>query len=98
MDPLTEFQRAVTPRTFLGRSAVGIGGLALAWLLNGGLSGAEARRGSLGTLRALHHAPRARRVIFLFMSGGPSHLDLFDPKPRLRELQGKPLPPSLLKG
>jgi hypothetical protein len=41
--------------------------------------------------------PKARRVIFLFMAGGPSHVDLFDPKPRLRELEGQPIPPELLK-
>jgi hypothetical protein len=39
-----------------------------------------------------HHAPKAKRVIFLFMDGGPSHVDLFDPKPRLNRDQGKPLP------
>jgi len=43
-------------------------------------------------VRAPHHAPKARRLIFLFMSGGPSHVDLFDPKPKLNEFAGKPLP------
>src|SRR5262245_54485950 len=43
-------------------------------------------------VRAPHHPPRAKRVIFLYMSGGPSHVDLFDPKPRLATDNGKPLP------
>jgi hypothetical protein len=87
MGPQEELRKAITRRTFLGRSAAGIGGLALASLLNGGLSAA-----------APHLAPRARRVIFLFMFGGPSHVDLFDPKPRLRQLQGQDLPPSVRNG
>src|SRR4026209_749596 len=41
-----------------------------------------------------HHAPKAKSVIFLFMEGGPSHLDLFDPKPALDKLAGKPMPES----
>src|SRR5439155_25781561 len=43
-------------------------------------------------VRKPHHAPRAKRVIFLYMPGGPSHVDLFDPKPRLAADNGKPLP------
>jgi hypothetical protein len=88
MSPHEEFGKRLTRRAFLGRSAAGIGGLALASLLNGSLSAAP----------ALHFAPRARRVIFLFMFGGPSHLDLFDPKPRLRQLEGEDLPPSVRAG
>src|SRR4051794_3935646 len=52
------------------------------------------------TIRPPHFAPRAKRVIFLFMSGGPSHVDLFDPKPRLQSDTGKPLPfamPALVR-
>src|SRR5438309_235208 len=84
MDPRTAISRAITRRTFLGRSATGLGGLALASLLNGGLSAARP-----------HFAPKAKRVIFLFMAGGPSHVDLFDPKPRLREFHGRELPKSV---
>jgi hypothetical protein len=87
MDPRQELALALTRRAFLGRSAAGVGALALASLLNGDLSGAAPAR--------LPFAPRARRVIFLFMFGGPSHVDLFDPKPRLRELQGQDLPKSV---
>ena len=48
--------------------------------------------------RAPHFAPRAKRIIFLYMLGGPSQLDLFDPKPELAKRDGEPIPESLLKG
>src|SRR6266481_3839911 len=48
--------------------------------------------------RTPHFAAKAKRVIHLFMAGAPSHLDLFDPKPQLKKLEGKPLPPSVIKG
>jgi uncharacterized protein DUF1501 len=51
-----------------------------------------------GMLKVLHHAPRAKRVIYLFMSGGPSHIDLFDHKPALRKLHGTELPASIRMG
>lgn len=76
-------------RQILGRFANGFGTLALASLL------AEESAGQAGdplALRAPHFAPKAKRVIFLFMSGGPSHVDTFDPKPRLAQEAGKPLP------
>jgi hypothetical protein len=98
MDPRQEFSREMTRRTFLRHSGVGIGGLALASLLNGNLFGAGSSRPTSGAIPSLHVAPRARRVIFLFMSGGPSHLELFDPKPKLRQLQGQDLPESFRKG
>src|SRR5438552_4312374 len=87
MDPRQELARAVSRRVFLRRSGMGIGGLALASLLNGDLSPLARASGS-GRLRA-------KRVIFLFMFGGPSHVELFDPKPKLKELQGKELPASV---
>lgn len=80
-----------TRRAFLGRSAAGIGSAALASLFSDRLLAGG------GTLPGLHHAPKAKRVIFLFMAGGPSHIDLFDPKPRLNELDGKAIPKELLK-
>jgi hypothetical protein len=83
-------RQALTRRAFLGRSASGLGSLALAALLDG-----EGRGATGGALPRLHFAPTAKRVIWLFMSGGPSHLDLFDPKPRLARLQGKELPESV---
>jgi hypothetical protein len=71
-------------RAFLRQTAAGLGVMAL-----GSLLGADAR--------ATHFPARAKRVIFLFMAGGPSHVDLFDPKPRLNALDGKPIPAELLK-
>ncbi len=82
----------MTRRTFLGRSAAGIGSIALGSLLQNDLVA-----GSVGALSSLHHPAKAKRVIFLFMAGGPSHIDLFDPKPKLNELDGKPIPDELLK-
>ena len=75
-------------RQMLQRSAVGFGAVALDALLGGSAGGAE--RGPAE--KAPHFAPRARRVIFLFMKGGPSHLDTFDPKPQLQKDNGKELP------
>ncbi|MEZ5429868.1 MAG: DUF1501 domain-containing protein [Verrucomicrobiales bacterium] len=70
----------------------GLGTVALASLLRDeGLLAAEATRGP-------HFAPRAKRCIYLFMEGGPSQMDLFDPKPKLNELDGQPMPESLLQG
>jgi hypothetical protein len=75
-------------RQMLARCGNGFGLLALGGLL------AEARGADLNPLavKRPHHTPRAKRIIFLFMTGGPSQLDLFDPKPRLKTDHGKPLP------
>ena len=81
----------LTRRAFLGNSAAGLGALALASLLKPEVFAAG------GILGQTHFAPKARRVIFLFMAGGPSHVDLFDRKPKLNELEGQPIPPELLK-
>ncbi|HEY3787242.1 MAG TPA: DUF1501 domain-containing protein, partial [Urbifossiella sp.] len=77
-------------RELLASAGSGFGLLALADLL----SAAEAsdRAANPYAVRQPHHKPRARRVIFLYMPGGPSHVDLFDPKPRLAIDNGKPLP------
>ena len=90
MTPLDESLRATTRRQFLGRGTTGIGVMALASLLNEKLFAA----GQGG----LHFAPKAKRVIYLFMSGGPSHIDLFDPKPELTRRTGEVLPDSVRKG
>src|SRR5687768_9075788 len=100
MDISRERELWVTRRQFFGRGAAGIGTAALASLLNprlfAGEAGATAAGGApaanaavmRGALDALHHAPKAKRVIYLFMSGGPSHIDTFDYKPKLAELNG----------
>jgi hypothetical protein len=76
-------------REFLQRCGGGFGALALAHLLQ-----AEARAAAQHAPRAPHLRARAKSVIFLFMEGGPSHLDTFDPKPLLNKLAGQPLPES----
>ena len=53
---------------------------------------------SRGVVNPLHHAPKARRVIFLYQAGGPSHLETFDYKPKLAEMHGKGMPESFTKG
>src|ERR1700694_2674631 len=89
MDPKKEFELAVTRRQFFSRTSTGIGTAALASLLNPQLFGANA-----GLAGVPHFAPRAKRVIYLHQSGGPSQLDLFDYKPALRKQQGVDLPAS----
>src|SRR5687768_10613337 len=80
-------------REALRRFANGFGLLGLAGLLaDEALSSAAAAAADPLVARLPHFGPTAKRVIFLFMSGGPSHVDLFDPKPRLAEMNGKPLP------
>jgi hypothetical protein len=90
----------LTRRQFFGRSATGIGAAALASLLNERLFAAAVDPGlkSHGVLPALHFAPKAKRVIYLFMSGGPSHIDLFDHKPKLKDYHGQELPASIRMG
>jgi Protein of unknown function (DUF1501) len=100
MNPVEEFDRLLTRRHFFGRTAAGIGGVALASLLNERLFAADADASlkTHGALPALHFAPKAKRVIYLFMSGGPSHIDLFDYKPNLRSHHGQELPASVRMG
>jgi len=95
-----ERQLLLTRRQLFGRAAAGIGTVALASLLNPSLLAAPAatRPATFGALPALHLAPRAKRVIYLFMSGGPSHIDLFDHKPRLAALHGTELPATIRMG
>jgi hypothetical protein len=89
-------RQSLTRRELLSRSGCGFGLLALADLLAteaGATNAGEASRAVQPyAVRAPHHTPRAKRVIFLYMPGGPSHVDLFDPKPRLIQDNGKPLP------
>src|SRR3954447_13932594 len=90
-----------TRRDFLAKAGLGFGNLALSALLAGDglLPGARADAPEIDPLRPLaprppHFAPGVRSVIFLFMEGGPSHIDLFDPKPELTKRHGQPLPSS----
>ena len=89
MNPLHENSLHVGRREFFGRSAAGLGTAALASLLaRDGL--AAGRSGGLPELP--HFTPKAKRVIYLFQNGGPTHVDLFDYKPKLIEMHGQPLP------
>jgi hypothetical protein len=85
-----------TRRHFFQECALGIGSMALASLFNEGRA-APAPSDPLAP-RPGHHPPRARNVIFLFMAGGPSQLELFDHKPKLQELHGKPIPQEFIQG
>lgn len=84
----------MTRRHFFGRSATGIGVAALANVFSKDL-----RAAAHGGLPGLpHFAPKAKRVIYLFQSGGPSQMELFDYKPRLADFQGQDLPESIRNG
>ena len=90
---------ATSRRDFLARAGLGFGGLALAAMM-ADEAGADVPQ--IDPLRPLaprppHFGAKARSVIFLFMEGGPSHVDLFDPKPELTRAHGQPLPPSFGK-
>ncbi len=84
-----------TRRSFLGRASQGLGAVALGSLLGSTRLAAAPARGSLTSLPL---PQKAKRVIWLTMAGGPSHLETFDPKPKLAEMHGKPMPESLTKG
>jgi hypothetical protein len=89
---------ACSRRDFLSRAGAGFGGVALASLLaNGSSAGTSKRRRNPLAAKSGHFAPRAKSIIWCFMDGGPSHLDLFDPKPTLAKLAGQPLPGSFTK-
>jgi hypothetical protein len=91
--------RLLQRRTFLGNALRGVGSVALASLLDSGVLRAGEDSGRWrGVLSAPHVTPKARRVIFLVMAGGPSHLETFDHKPKLAEMSGKPMPESFTKG
>jgi hypothetical protein len=92
MKPTYDDLMRSTRRHFLGKVGLGLGSLAMAKLL-----GPDARAAAQpGVLDALHHAPKAKRVIYLFQAGGPSHLETFDFKPVLREGHGKALPKEVI--
>ncbi|MEY2598983.1 MAG: hypothetical protein RLZZ142_1242 [Verrucomicrobiota bacterium] len=89
-----------TRRAFLTESALGFGGLALASLFGAERASAEEAGGARwsGVLARPHVAPRAKRIIFLCMAGGPSHLETFDWKPELKRIDGDAFPDSFTKG
>ena len=94
-----ELKLAMTRRHFFGRTAGGIGGAALASLLNPALFAANVQDRRTGGLAGFpNFPPTAKNVIFLFQSGGPSQMDLFDYKPALKKYQGQDLPDSVRMG
>jgi hypothetical protein len=103
---LEQFRRRETRRSFLGRTSRGIGSLALASLINpsallGATPTTKPAHGAdhwNGIISPLHFPARAKRVIYLYMAGGPSHLETLDYKPKLAEMSGKPMPDSFTKG
>jgi len=100
MHPLRESELIETRRHFFGRSAAGIGTAALASLMNPSLFAApQDKPAVVGGLPGLpHFAPKAKRVIYLFMSGAPSQLDMWDYKPKMNEFYDKDLPDSVRNG
>jgi hypothetical protein len=100
MNLFEDLNTLTSRRAFLARSSTGLGALALSSLLGGRLIGAEKASPTAGggMVRELHHAPKAKRIIYLFQSGAPSHIDLFDNKPKLKELTNTELPASIRKG
>src|SRR5881397_1902671 len=99
MNPIFENRLLMTRRHFFGRTATGIGAAALGSLLNpnvfAALSGEESSKPPLGKP---HFPPTAKRVIYLFMAGGPAQMDLLDYKPTLEKLHGSELPASIRMG
>ena len=88
MDPLLEFQQHLTRRHFLGATGVGMGSLAMAGLLGDSMAVADTTS---------HFTPRAKRIIYIHLAGSPPQHDLLDPKPVLKELDGKPCPDSIFE-
>src|SRR5690606_22540223 len=97
---LEERSLILNRRSFLGKTALGVGGVALASLLganlfrkgeNGILTKDDGLEGVKGILNSLHHPAKIKRVIYLFQSGGPSQLELFDYKPLLNKRRGEDL-------
>ena len=84
-----DMQPRLNRRAILQSSAFGFGSIALSQML--------AADGLSSPITGPHFSPRAKNVIFIFMSGGPSHLDLFDPKPKLNQLHGQAVPSSFLE-
>lgn len=94
---LAELNRTFDRRNFLLRTASGLGALALGSLLGNRAIGAPAREQALEAIRQ-RVAPKAKRVVYLFMAGGPSQFETFDYKPKLTTMLGKALPDSVRKG
>jgi hypothetical protein len=101
MNNFENLRRLLTRRAFLNRAGGGLGALAFASLVDPSLAGDDTKRDDdrwPGVIRKLHVPAKAKRVIWLYMAGGMSHLETFDHKPKLAEMHGKPMPESYTKG
>lgn len=98
MNPILEHQAEITRRHFFSKMSLGIGTLALGSLLNPKLLAASKSQQSNTGLPLPHFAPKAKRIIYLFQNGAPSHVDLFDYKPKLKQWHGKQIPDELVNG
>ncbi len=96
MDPILEHRLAINRREFFGRGASAIGTAALASLLSRDGLAASTTTGGLAGLP--HYAQRAKRIIYLFQNGGPTHVELFDYKPKLQAMHGEPIPDAYFAG
>ena len=97
-NPIREHELNITRRHFFGRTSLGVGTAALAALLGAGMPGNTANAAIAPMEGVTHHTPKAKRVIYLFMSGGPSHHDLWDYKPKMRDMFGQDLPEHVRDG
>lgn len=95
LHPFHEYDLSQTRRQLFGKAALGLGTASLAHLLGNDLGAQQAAGASSG---GMHHKAKAKRVIYLFMSGGPSHHDMWDYKPKMKEMFGKDLPDEIRKG
>ena len=95
MNPNAPIFQLASRRQFLTRSCYGLGAVAASSLIQPNVFADSKWQ---GVVRPFHHAAKCKRVIFLYQAGGPSHLETFDPKPKLKEMHGKPMPESLTKG
>ena len=97
------YEKIHSRRSFLAKTSMGLGAAALSSFLNpitalGNNQATTNLSFNGGVLGKPHFAPKAKRVIYLFQSGGPSQLDLFDPKPLLKKMNGEDLPDSIRGG
>ena len=95
MNPFILNQQRVNRRQFFGKSAAGLGGVALASLMRPDIAAAAAGDPARGLPGLPHFAPKAKRVVCLWQGGGPSHIDLFDRKPVMEKMAGKDIPESV---
>jgi len=93
----SELQK-LTRRHFFNDCGIGLGRIGFASAMAGGFSNLLQGAGNTLMPATSHSIPKAKRIVYLFMAGAPSQLELFDNKPKLTELSGKPIPPSVIAG